>query len=485
MEAARIAWRPLGRLLVEQGLLTDDELERALVLQQATGKRLGETIVELGFVSGPDLASALATQYGIELTVETGFGTGLRAQIQRRHENDRGIPGPPALSIVETPAAEPEDYSRAVEGDQAEVDGAAEALLLRQLEEQWARLAAAEEALAESEREIGALRHERDHRRKQAVRLVGRVRDRERQLELPQKELEDLGRATEEQRGEIERLTDDAKTRDAEIERLTRDVKERNAEIERLAGEAETRNAEIDRLTRDVEDRTNEIDRLTSDAKNRSAEIDRLVSKAKERHVEIERLTHDAKDRNAEIERLTRDAEDRETGIERITDKANGRKAEIERLTNELTNRNAEIERLADETKSRTSEIELLTNEAKNRNAEIERLTGDVAGCDAEIERLRQESDRLRAQATRFATRLREPESQQSDLRAPPPAPSSHLVFVQLGDGYELVESDGPPPPLHTLLELPQFSEAEFVVTRLGHSPLPADARSCIFVQRV
>ena len=105
MEAARIAWRPLGRLLVEQGLLTDDELERALILQQATGKRLGETIVELGFVSGPDLASALATQYGIELTVETGFGTGLRAQIQRRHENDRGIPGPPALSIVETPAA--------------------------------------------------------------------------------------------------------------------------------------------------------------------------------------------------------------------------------------------------------------------------------------------------------------------------------------------------------------------------------------------
>jgi peptidoglycan hydrolase CwlO-like protein len=581
VEAARIAWRPLGRLLVEQGLLTDDELERALVLQQATGKRLGETIVELGFVSGPDLASALATQYGIELTVETGFGTGLRAQIQRRHENDRGIPGPPALSIVETPAAEPEDYSRAVEGDQAEMDGAAEALLLRQLEEQWARLAAAEEALAESEREIGALRHERDHRRKQAVRLVGRVRererrvelpheelehlgrtaeeqlseierltddaknrdaeierltrdvkernaesereigalrherdhrrkqavrlvgrvrDRERRLELPHDELEHLGRAAEEQLGEIERLTDDAKNRDAEIERLTRDVKERDAEIERLVGEGQNRNAEIDRLTRDVEDRTNEIDRLTSDAKNRSAEIDRLVSKAKERHVEIERLTHEVKDRNAEIERLTRDAEDRDAGIDRITDEANGRKAEIERLTgeakhrnaeverltNEIANRKAEIERLTDETKSRNSEIERLTNDAKNRIAEIERLTGDVAGCDAEIERLRQESDRLRAQAIRFATRLRrEPESQQSHLPAPAPAPSSHLVFVQLGDGYELVESDGPPPPLHTLLELPQFSEAEFVVTRLGHSPLPADARSCIFVQRV
>src|SRR6187200_222998 len=30
VEAAHITWRPLGRLLVEQGLLTGDELERAL-----------------------------------------------------------------------------------------------------------------------------------------------------------------------------------------------------------------------------------------------------------------------------------------------------------------------------------------------------------------------------------------------------------------------------------------------------------------------
>ena len=84
---------------------------------------------------------------------------------------------------------------------QAEADGAAEALLLRQLEEQWARLAAAEEALAESEREIAALTRERDRRRKQAVRLVGRVREREQQLEQPHEELAELGRVTEEQRG--------------------------------------------------------------------------------------------------------------------------------------------------------------------------------------------------------------------------------------------------------------------------------------------
>ena len=430
MEAARIAWRPLGRLLVEQGLLTDDELERALVQQQVSGKRLGETIVALGFVSGPDLASALATQYGIELTVETGFGTGLRAQIQRRHENDRGMPGPPALSIVETPQLEPEDYSRAVEGSPAEPDKAAEALLLTQLEEQWARLAAAEDALAAREREIAALTRQRDRRREQAVRLVQRGRRREAQLAQPQQELAQLSRVTEEQRDEIERLT--------------RNVKEHNAEIERLVAEVGSRGAEHERLTHEVGNRNGDIERLTNDAKNRGAEVDRLVGRAKEHHAEIERLTRVAKERKTEIERLTRDSEHRDWG---------GRPHR----------RRGKRPRCRDRTAHKA----------------------DVAGCDAEIERLRHENEHLRAQAGRFATRLRREPGPAGRTEASAPEASSHLVFVQLGGGYELVESDGPPPPLHSMLELPEFSETGFVVTRLGHSPLPADGRSCIFVQRV
>ena len=90
VEAAHIPWRPLGRLLVEKGLLSDEELELALARQALTGRRLGEIIVELRFVSRPALSRALAAQYGIELTAETGFGTGLRAEIERRHDGERG-----------------------------------------------------------------------------------------------------------------------------------------------------------------------------------------------------------------------------------------------------------------------------------------------------------------------------------------------------------------------------------------------------------
>ena len=120
MEAARIPWRPLGRLLVEQGLLSEDELERALEHQATTGRRLGETLVDLEFVSHPALSRALAEQYGIELKSETGFGTGLRAEIERRHEQGRDqetAPVPqssetaPALSLVpELEAPEPDAF---------------------------------------------------------------------------------------------------------------------------------------------------------------------------------------------------------------------------------------------------------------------------------------------------------------------------------------------------------------------------------------
>lgn len=153
VEAAHFTWRPLGRLLVDRELLTADELEHALARQKQTGKRLGETIVECGFLSGPDLASALAAQCGIELTTEQGFGTGLRSEIQRRHESDRRrivqlVPDPPQLESVpdEAPAEHVTDEPDTVE-----------AQLLAQLEEQWDKLAAAEAALAERERELTEL----------------------------------------------------------------------------------------------------------------------------------------------------------------------------------------------------------------------------------------------------------------------------------------------------------------------------------------
>lgn len=90
MEAAEHSWRPLGELLLQKRLVTEEELDRALTEQAETGRLLGAILVERGYVSGPALAVALAEQYGVELTTERGFGTGLWAEIDRRHRRGRG-----------------------------------------------------------------------------------------------------------------------------------------------------------------------------------------------------------------------------------------------------------------------------------------------------------------------------------------------------------------------------------------------------------
>src|SRR4051812_45208755 len=67
MDPADFPWRQLGTLLVDEDLLSREELERALSEQRRTGQKLGKIIVDQGSMSGTSLAKALAKQHGIEL----------------------------------------------------------------------------------------------------------------------------------------------------------------------------------------------------------------------------------------------------------------------------------------------------------------------------------------------------------------------------------------------------------------------------------
>ncbi len=97
VEAARVPSRLLGELLVDDGLITADELEEALTAQAESGKRLGEVLVERRLVSGPELTAALMQQMGVEMSTQKGFGSGLFAEIKRRHRETRVGDGLPEL----------------------------------------------------------------------------------------------------------------------------------------------------------------------------------------------------------------------------------------------------------------------------------------------------------------------------------------------------------------------------------------------------
>ena len=86
--------RPLlGTVLVIQGIVERDELNEALMDQAENGKQLGEILLDRGAICRPELDRAIAGQSGLDLDEELGFGSGLRAAIERRHRvrRDFGI----------------------------------------------------------------------------------------------------------------------------------------------------------------------------------------------------------------------------------------------------------------------------------------------------------------------------------------------------------------------------------------------------------
>lgn len=57
----------LGKMLVEEGVITDDQLKTALEKQKETGHFLGRILVDLGYIEERDLKRLLSIQAGIEM----------------------------------------------------------------------------------------------------------------------------------------------------------------------------------------------------------------------------------------------------------------------------------------------------------------------------------------------------------------------------------------------------------------------------------
>ena len=55
----------IGELLIQQGLLSQAQLDAALLQQQKTGRRLGRVIIDAGLLTEDRLSEALSRQLGV------------------------------------------------------------------------------------------------------------------------------------------------------------------------------------------------------------------------------------------------------------------------------------------------------------------------------------------------------------------------------------------------------------------------------------
>ena len=58
--------KKLGDILVEWGVTTPDQIEKAVTMAKGSGRRLGDMFIETGVTSDDNVAKALAKQFGLE-----------------------------------------------------------------------------------------------------------------------------------------------------------------------------------------------------------------------------------------------------------------------------------------------------------------------------------------------------------------------------------------------------------------------------------
>ncbi|HWH06556.1 MAG TPA: hypothetical protein VNT23_08975 [Gaiellaceae bacterium] len=90
--------RTLGQIMLDEGMLRQDQLDVALAQQRESDRPLGEVLVGLGFVSPGAVANVLAEQHGGLLKTEYGLSTGLHGSAS---------PAPAAAKREPTPQPAP------------------------------------------------------------------------------------------------------------------------------------------------------------------------------------------------------------------------------------------------------------------------------------------------------------------------------------------------------------------------------------------
>ena len=107
----------LGDLLISKGIITQAQLEKALELQKGSGRKLGETLVEESIVNDEVLARALADQFGVDMvdpqnmTIADEVLNLLQPNILKKHKLIPFEFDPNNMNVVRVAMADPMDLA--------------------------------------------------------------------------------------------------------------------------------------------------------------------------------------------------------------------------------------------------------------------------------------------------------------------------------------------------------------------------------------
>jgi hypothetical protein len=265
---------------------------------------------------------------------------------------------------------------------------------------------------------------------------------------------------------------------------------------------------------REIEERTEQLHATITDLERREEQTGRLRSAVEEmlrhgsaeldeRHSELAALALELGTREEQVRAAERDVAVRKQELGAVE----LRSAAVERRAHAATEREEKLIQISDELTSRELHLAEAERNLADQRGEIDNLQRAIATSQASLlERERSignEDNRLGALATDLAEHERRIEAEQASitegreelaravanistgLRLPAAAglsgttPATHVLYLA-HDGYRLIEADGRAPAVDTVVDIDGH---DFVVTRVGRSPLPGDLRECAYVE--
>lgn len=401
MSAMEQPRRLLGLLLIEMGVISPEQLDEALEIQTQTGERLGEILIDRGFTSRLAIHDALAEQSELFLEPESGYGTGLRAQLVKRE--GRGEPRSAEGSAGVEPEVDnvvflhPEEESEEVRSLTAAL--AEHEQLLAETREELEALrsehAAEMERHAELERELEVARGGRIEAENDARELALRLDALRQAIDEEAARRVAAETAEERARGELEHLRTERREAERQFTELKRDIEAARGAWKEAEGALAKRDKQLGRLQEEADTRRREVEGLRAEHKERQRQIAELGSEL--RRVE-QAQREDAKARTAEYERERKARERAEEAHAHCDHRLEAVRTEAARAASERADIEAALMEQAQQLRKRELELGELQQESEESQRVRAELHAALAGRDQEVRGLQQASHAAHAE---------------------------------------------------------------------------------------
>lgn len=80
-------WLAVGSILLRRKFITQDQLDHALEQQEAAGGKLGEVLVNMGFVERSDVEAALRYQESLQVGLESNADDALDETVKKAKQH--------------------------------------------------------------------------------------------------------------------------------------------------------------------------------------------------------------------------------------------------------------------------------------------------------------------------------------------------------------------------------------------------------------